>query len=410
MDKYIKAAFRSAAVKLANFVAENFIMLFMGVCLAALLFVAGYWNWEFWGEATYRDGKLVELRVDRGRIIQQSLILIGGFIALFLAMWRTWTAKLQADASLQQVAIAQRGQNTDRYVKAVEMLSSSSATVRRAALLALKEIAALDMPRSYVVARQTLQTFIQDASNRQITALDADARGQLTDDIGAAFVIFGQLKATYDPQGEFLSDLTSVPILVLNGIYLTNANCVFTDYAGVCFQNAVFTECGLIHSLMIGVQFYNCTFSNVLVNYADFSDCGFHGCTFRGGKHDFRQASLRGAVFENSRFEEDGRIYTCDISGADFTRCLNLVPENIVDCAASSANPPKFPPAVEIKYRKIGPERQGRIDPSLEGKWFVWSNALKIFPREEAIYRAEALGIDRQYFLQTAFGEFNLRK
>jgi hypothetical protein len=53
---------------------------------------------------------------------------VGGFVALFLAIWRTWTAKLQADASLRQVTIAQKGQNTERFVKAVEVLSSDSAS------------------------------------------------------------------------------------------------------------------------------------------------------------------------------------------------------------------------------------------------------------------------------------------
>ena len=97
--------------KLVAFVANNFIALFLGVCLIELVIVAGYWNWDFWGEATYHDGKLIELKVDRGRIIQQSLIVLGGIVALFLAIWRTWTAKMQADASLQQVTIAQKGQN-----------------------------------------------------------------------------------------------------------------------------------------------------------------------------------------------------------------------------------------------------------------------------------------------------------
>jgi Pentapeptide repeats (9 copies) len=140
-----------------------------------------------------------------------------------------------------------------------------------------------------------------------------------------------------------------------------------------------------------------------------FSGCHFRGCTFKGRERDFRQALLTGAVFENARFEEGGRIYVSDISGADFTKSPGLIPENIVDCAARWDNPPKFAPGVEIEYRKIGPKDLGRIAPSLEATWFVWSNALKIFPREEAMYRAGMLGIDHEYFLQTAFGEFKLR-
>lgn len=290
------------------------------------------------------------------------------------------------------------------------MLSSGSATTRRAALLALKEIATLDLPQSYVIARQTLQTFIQDAADRyQNAVMDTGARNQAVNDIGDAFVVFGRLKASYDPKGEHVSGLTRYPFVELNNIYLTKAICVFTDYTGVHFQNGTFAECGLIHSLWTGVHFSNCTFANVLANYSDFSGCHFRGCTFSGREKDFRQALLQGAVFENARFEEGGRIYISDISGADFTKCPTLIPENIVDCAARSDSPPKFPPGVEIEYRKINPEDLGRIDPSPEARWFVWSNALKIFPREEAVYRARMLGVDPEYFLQAAFGEFKLR-
>ena len=411
MDKYLKAALRGAINKLANFVANNFIALFLGVCLIGLLVIAGNWDWDFWGEATYQDGRLVELKVDRGRIIQQLLIVVGGFVALFLAMWRTWTAKLQADASLQQVTIAQKGQNTERFVKAVEMLSSDSATERRAALLALKEIATLDFPNSYLSTRQMLQTFIQEASDHYWslvnTAGDLSAKSRRADEIGDAFMTFGQLKASYDPKGD-LSELTIFPFIQMNDIYLTKAVCVFTDYTSLYFRGGTFEECGLIHSIMSGVRFENCTFSNILANYSDFAGCHFRGCTFKGKEKDFRQAFLQGAVFENVRFEEGGRIYISDISGADFTACPELVPENLVDCAAWSDNPPKFPPLVDIKYRMIDAQERVklRVDPSLEAKWFVWSKALKVFPREEAIQRARALGIADWYFLYAAFGEF----
>ena len=415
MDRYLKAALRGAMAKLVAFVANNFIALFLGVCLIELVIVAGYWNWDFWGEATYHDGKLIELKVDRGRIIQQSLIVLGGIVALFLAIWRTWTAKMQADASLQQVTIAQKGQNTERYVKAVEMLSSGSATIRRAGLLALKEIATLDFPNSYLLVRQTLQAFIQDASDycwsHEEYPDDGTIRARATD-IADAFAVFGQLKASYDPQGEYLSGLTDYPFVRMDNIYLTKAVCAMTDYTGLYFRGGKFEECGLIHSILTGVQFENCTFSNTLANYSDFAGCAFRGCTFKGKKNDFRQAFLERAVFENVRFEEGGRIYISGISGADFTACPELVPENVVDCAAWSDNPPKFPSGVEIEYRKLDPQERlkSRIDPSLEGKWFVWSKALKVFPREEAVQRARALGIADWYFLYAAFGELEVIK
>jgi len=51
MDKNLKIALRGATTKLADFVANNFIALFLGVCLnLVVVVVARYWNWNFWCE------------------------------------------------------------------------------------------------------------------------------------------------------------------------------------------------------------------------------------------------------------------------------------------------------------------------------------------------------------------------
>lgn len=118
---------------------------------------------------------------------------------------------------------------------------------------------------SFCLIFQTLRTFFEEVFNRY------RGTGQNTDDIGDAFVILGQLKASFDPGSKYLSGLTQFPIVQINDIYLNNAVCAFTDYAGIHFRDDTFYECGLIHSVMTGAEFVNCTFSNVLANYSDFS-------------------------------------------------------------------------------------------------------------------------------------------
>jgi Pentapeptide repeats (9 copies) len=398
MDRYLKIALRSAATKLADFVANNFIFLFLLGCLIGLLTTAAYWDWSFWGEATYENGRLASLKVDRGRIIQQSLIVFGGFIALFLAMWRTWTAKIQADAALQQVELAGRGQNIERFVKAVEMLSSESATQRRAALFALNELARLDIPTSYVTVLHTLKAFVEEASNQY-----RSGTGQGTQEIADAFVMIGRLKAIYDPKGEHLADNnTRTPFLQINNLILREANCVFTDYSQFYFRNATFEKSGLIHSIFSRAVFENCTFSDTLTNYSDFSTCNFDSCVFRG-RH-FRQAILAQSRFKDAKFEPDARISVCYISGADFAECPDLVQENIDDCTASTDNPPKFPPGKKINFRSMRSEEVRQRWPD-EVRWFAWAGALRNLPHDEAVRRAGAMGIDPE-FIRLSIGGF----
>ena len=57
MDRYLKVALRGAIVRLANFIASNFIALFGIVCLIGLVVLAGYWSWETRNCTAGFDGK-----------------------------------------------------------------------------------------------------------------------------------------------------------------------------------------------------------------------------------------------------------------------------------------------------------------------------------------------------------------
>ena len=90
-------------------------------------------------------------------------LLLGGFIAVILAIWRSSVAERQAKAAFDQAGVAQTQANTaqeslrhDRYQRGAEMLGSELLPVRLAGISALKRLAA-DYPEEYHV--QVMELF-----------------------------------------------------------------------------------------------------------------------------------------------------------------------------------------------------------------------------------------------------------
>ncbi len=96
-------------------------------------------SWDYWLEG----GKAL-----RSEVVRNLGLLAAGVIGVAFGIWRAVTAyhqtkasQEQADAANEQARIAEQGLITDRYAKAVEMLSSDKARARTGAVYALARIA-----------------------------------------------------------------------------------------------------------------------------------------------------------------------------------------------------------------------------------------------------------------------------
>ena len=137
----------------------------------------GIFTTSYWREV---DG------VDPSAILRNLGLLAIGVIALPLAIWRsvlahqqTIISNQQATNALEQTKIANRqaetavrGQNTDRFQKAAEMLGSAELSVREAGIFALKELAEADSRGHYLPVQKTLCSFLRNRSKLQYEAHD----------------------------------------------------------------------------------------------------------------------------------------------------------------------------------------------------------------------------------------------
>ncbi len=103
----------------------------IGVALIGFLL-----SWHFWEQFRHNEESL-------STTVQNLGVLIGGVIAIILAVWRSVVGSRQADT-------AQRGLLNERYQKGAEMLGSDVLSVRLGGIYALQQLAD-DYPQQYHV-------------------------------------------------------------------------------------------------------------------------------------------------------------------------------------------------------------------------------------------------------------------
>ena len=89
-----------------------------------------WWLWDFLSEGESLSSAL------------RNLVLIWGtFLAILLALWRSWVADKQVKVSQDQVEVAQVALLSARYQRAVEMLGHEGEAIRTGGIESLRDIA-----------------------------------------------------------------------------------------------------------------------------------------------------------------------------------------------------------------------------------------------------------------------------
>jgi hypothetical protein len=128
----------------------------------------------------------------RSETFRNFALTILASIGLVFGSWRAITAHRQAKASetlataaldqarnaTAQLEISEQGQITDRYTKAVEMLSNKHARTRVGAVYALGRIAQDSVERDHIAVMEVLTEFIRNPPYRTETDERADARNR----------------------------------------------------------------------------------------------------------------------------------------------------------------------------------------------------------------------------------------
>ena len=314
--------------------------------IVIVLLIGGILSWCFWEDLN--DGK-----DSLSTMIRNLGLVIGGVIAVLLAVWRSRIGERQADAAQQQAEItrsqveiaqsqieiarsqaqtAQQSLLNERYQRGAEMLGSSVLAVRIGGIYALARLAK-DHPEQYHV--QTMKVFCNfvrlptndnginshsnndEGQDEQIRVLRADVQ-EVMQAIGSRSLIGISLEQS-EKVRLYLRDADISHLQVrsanLSGAWLTNAN----------LSGAV-----LPYANLSSARLRSANLSNARLRCADLSNGKFWGADL--SKAILRRANLSGA----------------DLCGADARSPLYKAPvrgltQAQLDVArADPNNPPKL--------------------------------------------------------------------
>ncbi|MFE5210371.1 pentapeptide repeat-containing protein [Streptomyces sp. NPDC056600] len=242
------------------------------------------------------------------------------------------TARQQAELTAEQ-------QVNDRYVKAIDLLSSDRLTSRLGGLYALERIMR-DSAKDHDTVVKVLSAFVREFAVEPDDPSENKIRGRYHPpaDIQAALTIIGHrprrkesfeidFRHSYLRECELKDcDFTGADFSDANleGTHLTNVNFSQATFRDAKFSNSNWDDVKLTHAYMSGASFRNLrVYSRLDLSYAQAAFTDWTGAVFDEGI-SLKQAYLHQAIFsECSGVSAQEAMKAEDITGATFPESIS---------------------------------------------------------------------------------------
>lgn len=324
-------------------------------------------SWWFWDELRQFPQDSLSTTV------RNLALVIGGVIAMLLAMWRSRIAERQSLASQHQADTAQQSLLNERYERGAEMLGSEVLSVRLGGISALQKLA-LEHPVQYhVQVIRLLCAFVRNPAGIVETPQTEGGRRypRLRDDVQAAMsAISYRSEICLDLErnaDDFRLDLYGANLLSaklsganLRGANLTNANLEGASLTSADLSDANLSGANLCRAHLGGANISGANligapnltwimagdadFSETNIGSADFSHAYLTHANLSGANitaTEFAQASLFNTNLSGVRFGEATRVTMSDPPVSE-NLYVRLTQEQLDRAAAEPDNPPKI--------------------------------------------------------------------
>ena len=320
-------------------------------------------SWRFWDELG--DGKET-----LSTTIRNVGLVIGGVIAILLAVWRSSVAGRQADT-------AQKSLLNDRYERGAEMLGNHLLSVRLGGIYALKRLAD-EHPHLYHI--QVVELFCAFVRNPTGSEVSQDRRNTQTgppqtasrprEDVQVVLTAIGDRSEVglylekaiqsfrlelhhADLSGAYLPSVNLAQANLgganIRGAYLEGAN-----LSGAYLQSAELNRTNLIHANLTRAQVLSADLSGVIAQSANFSGANLGGANLSDaemrwanmsesniGIANLSNTALEGVNLSGAVFGKGTRTTLSDppVSEDVFAR---LTQSQLDEACADPENPPKI--------------------------------------------------------------------
>ena len=268
------------------------VILLLVVMTVGIWSLISYWEWLRSGPGGFESGSTTVRNVG---------LVIGGVVAIVLAVWRSRVAARQASAAQRQADTAQQDLLNERYEKGAEMLGSDVLAIRLGGIYALQRLAE-EHPRQYHV--QVMQLFCafalnptRDADQAEVgrrRATRSDRRSLSGADIEEALRVW-------------LEDTDFVRNLVIDSALREDVQAVMRAIGARSktardLEGAVRFRVDLDGADLSGASLHDSDLSRVSLNGADLRRVSFLGANLSSAQ--LNQADLSGAMLMGADLSE----------------------------------------------------------------------------------------------------------
>ncbi len=279
------------------------------------------WKWLRTGSSNLESGSTT---------IRNVGIVIGGGIAIGVAVWRGFVADRQARASQRQADTSQRGLLNERYQKGVGMLGSEDLSVRLGGIYELLDLAEDEPEQYHVKVKRQLCAFVRHPARDE----DDEARPPVVQqstirtvraDVQDAVSAIGSARSyvgvVYEKKSGFRINLAAAD--------LTGANLLAAFLSNSDLNRANLTGANLIAAALDGAYLLRADLSHADLNHVDLNNAKLVGA-------NLAEANLSEADLTRTDLTH------ANLTGAVFSKAQGLTQDQLDQARANPDNPPKL--------------------------------------------------------------------
>ena len=282
--------------------------------IAVVLIIGGFFSWVFWKDLRGENESL-------STTIRNLGLIVGGVIAIILAVWRSTVAERQAGTAQAQADIAQQSLLNERYQRGAEMLGSPVLSVRLGGIFALRRLAEEYPEQYHIQILDLLCAFVRNPTKDETIYM----QDKLREDVQAVLTYVGRR----DSSG------LKIEREVKFKLNLRGANLSYAQVSGLNFAGADLSNAKLDHASFFDMPFKQPDLSDPIPSGPNQPQARISLNTdpvspdlagLEGRLADLSLATLRCADLS------DSRLRGTDLSGA------RLVDANLSNCEISYSN------------------------------------------------------------------------
>ncbi len=270
------------------------------VAVVVVLSVGAGLSAVFWGDLTGTGDNKESLSTT----VRNVMLMMGGLLALPLAIWRGWVAEQQVKATSDSVNAAHEAISNQRFQAAAQMLGHDLNAVRLSAMHTLVSLSRQDREQYYIQSLRLLAAFVRDPArgdNAQKPKTERDDGGSVREDVSFAIDFIGSRTSDelcFERSQDFAVDLDGVRLvgIDLHGLNLSGVSLRHANLARTICTSTNFSKCDLTFAKFSDASLEAANLRGATLSGTDFSTPHRSMWVVSGAEHEDEPSPARGLI------------------------------------------------------------------------------------------------------------------